>query len=494
MSNRCPVSSTHNLPEFGVRVAHDLRRLHPLSPVFLLLADIRRFIVPLVGLAIFGYYDHTSLWPFIGIGAVMLDSLWKYVTCRYGIVDGVIVVKEGLLGRSYRKLPIAQVKKVSLYQSTLQRALGVASLSMTTAVGHEPEVELSVIELKAAIAIETVINAGNRSKQAGSHTAADELVLAMPLSDVVRLGVISPKSFAVLGLAAVAFFSSRPDRYIPAARAFFDAVLGTMGVVAATIALTLLLLLLSRLVSIAMAVLHYHSFRLSRAGALFTIERGLLARWRTSVSRNRIQKLTMYEGPMHRWLKRRSVKALTTEPPGLHRLFRSMAPLAPPAACESLIDTVFPESDWLSMAWKRLHTSAALRFLFQLVLPVTITIMAIEWATDTWELPVVLLLAMAGFSARKQALHAGYAFDGEVIAVRAGYWFKRWRVAKLDRLQALALSRSPLDRLFGTSTLQLDIPSNRPLAQVFSIRYLPESEASYLFHRIGGLLSKKLRR
>lgn len=468
-----------------------LQRLHPLSPVFLLLADIRRFIVPLIGLAIFGYYDRTSLWPFIGIGAVMLDSLWKYVTCRYGIVDGVVVVKEGLLGRSYRKLPIIQVKKVSLHQSTLQRAFGVATISMTTAVGQEPEVELSVIALKTAVAMEALINARNQSTQAGWHADGDVLILAMPLSDAIRLGIISPKSFAVLGLAAVGFFSSRPERYVPAARAFFDDVLRPMGTGVAVIAVVAFLVLLSRLVSVVMAVLQYQGFRLSRAGALLTVERGLLARWRTSVSQNRIQKLTMYEGPMHRWLKRRSVKAATTEPSGLHRLFRPLAPLASRAACESLIDTIFPQSDWLSMTWKSLHTSAAFRFLLQTIVPVAITIITIEWATASWKLPAAILLAIAGFSAWKQARHAGYAFDGNVIAVRDGYWFKRWRVAQLDRLQVLALSRSPLDRLFGTSTLQLDIPSNQPLARVFSIRFLPEDDASCLFQRIGGLLSKK---
>lgn len=465
-----------------------LQRLHPLSPAFLLLADIRRFIVPLVGLAIFGYYDHTSLWPFIGIGVVMLDSLWKYVTCQYGIVDDVIVVNEGLLGRSHRKLPISRVKKVSLHQSALQRALGVASISMATAAGHEPEVELSVVKLRTAVAMEALINERNRPEPGA---APAQLILAMPLRDVIRLGAISPKSFAILGLATVGFFSSRPDRYIPAARALFDDVLKPMGGIGAAIALIFALLLLSRIVSVAVALLQYHGFQLSKAGSLFTVERGLLARWRTSVSQNRIQKLTMYEGPMHRWLKRRSVKAITTEPPALHRLFRSLAPLAPPAACESLIDTIFSKSHWVSMTWKKLHASTAPRLLLQSTLIVALMVIAIESASERWAFPAAILLSFAAFSAWKYAHHARYAFDGEVIAVHDGYWFKRWRVAPLDRLQALMLSRSPLDLLFGTSTLQLDIPSNQTFARTFSIRFLPESDALALFHDIGGLLSKK---
>jgi uncharacterized membrane protein YdbT with pleckstrin-like domain len=75
--------------------------------------------------------------------------------------------------------------------------------------------------------------------------------------------------------------------------------------------------------------------------------------------------------------------------------------------------------------------------------------------------------------------------------VRDGYLFRRWRATQFNRLQALALRRSSLDRLFGTSTLQLDIPSHQTFAQAFSIRYLPEIDAFHLSHNIGGSLSKK---
>lgn len=469
-----------------------LQRLHPLSPVFLLLADIRRFIVPLVGLAIFGYYDHTSLWPFSGIGLVMTDSLLKYATCRYGVIGGAIVMKEGLLLRSRRKLPIAKIKKISLHQSALQRAFGVASLSMATAVGQEPEIELSVLKLKDAIAMEALIKEESNDNDR-SEPASDELVLAMPLSDVMRLGSISPKSFVVLGSVIVAVFASRPDRYLPAARSLFDDTLARLGGGAVITVLIVALVLVSRIVSIAMALLEYHGFQLSKTGALLTVERGLLTKWRTRVSQNRVQKLTMFEGPMHRLLKRRSVKAVTTEPPGLHRLFRSLAPLAPKTSCESLIDAVFSKSRWLSMTWRSLHQAATFGLFLRSVPLLAVATLAFGWKTGSWILPATVLLAFSAFVAWKRARYAGYAFDGEVIAVRDGYWFRRWRVAQLDRLQALQLSRSPMDRLCGTSTLQLDIPSNQILAPTLSIRFLPESDASWLFHRIGVLLSKKLR-
>lgn len=480
-----------------------LRRLHPLSPVFLLIADMRRFIVPLVGLAIFGYYDHTSLWPFIGIGLVMLDSLRKFVTCRYGIVDGVVLVNEGLLGRSHRKLPVGRIKKVSLHQSALQRALGVASISMTTVVGNEPEVELSVVALKDAVAMEALVH-GARHAGEFKQTDPAELIMAMPLGDVLRLGVISPKAFVILASVIAGFFASRPERYIPAAESLFDGVLKWLGDVAgiapgerigvALFVLVMLLILVSRLVSVVIAFLQYHGFRLSKAGALFTVERGLLAKWRTSVAQNRIQKLTMLESPLHRWFGRRSVKALTTEPAGLHRLFRSVAPLAPIAACESLIDAVFSKGHWLAMTWHSPDKSAAWRLLlWALPLLASAAFAAGLWLEGwIWIASLFLpLAACTAFIAWRRTYHAGYAFDGEVIAVRDGVWFRRWRIAQLDRVQALALSRSPLDRLCGTSTLQLDTPSNRMVMPTLNIRFLPESDASWLFHRIGVLLSKK---
>jgi putative membrane protein len=48
------------------------RRLHPLSWLFVLLQQLKQFIVPLLALFLFKQGDRNELWPLIGVGVLAL--------------------------------------------------------------------------------------------------------------------------------------------------------------------------------------------------------------------------------------------------------------------------------------------------------------------------------------------------------------------------------------------------------------------------------------
>src|SRR5690606_42049952 len=56
-----------------------------------------------------------------------------------------------------------------------------------------------------------------------------------------------------------------------------------------------------------------------------------------------------------------------------------------------------------------------------------------------------------------------------------------WRFAELDKLQALQLWQSPLDRMFGMATLGLDTAGAGALSPPLRLHYLPEADARALF-------------
>ena len=62
------------------------RRLHPMSWLFVLLAQLKQFILPLLALLVFGQGDRNALWPLIGVAALAFFSVWQYLTYRYGVV------------------------------------------------------------------------------------------------------------------------------------------------------------------------------------------------------------------------------------------------------------------------------------------------------------------------------------------------------------------------------------------------------------------------
>src|SRR5690606_40459387 len=58
-------------------------RLHPMSWLFELIAQLRQFLVPLLALVVFGQGDRSELWPLAGVAVLVAASLWRYFAFRY---------------------------------------------------------------------------------------------------------------------------------------------------------------------------------------------------------------------------------------------------------------------------------------------------------------------------------------------------------------------------------------------------------------------------
>ena len=124
------------------------QRLHPLSWLFVLVAQLRQFIVPLLALVVFGQRDDQALWPLIGVGVLALVAVWRYFTYRYRIEHDSIVIRSGLLHRHLREVPFARIHNVALHQTVLHRLFGVAEVRLESAGGKKPEAEMRVLTLE----------------------------------------------------------------------------------------------------------------------------------------------------------------------------------------------------------------------------------------------------------------------------------------------------------------------------------------------------------
>ena len=133
-----------------------------MSWLFVLVQQLKQFIVPLVALLVFGRGDRNELWPLIGVGVLAVFSLWQYFTYRYGVAGDALVVRSGVFERSLRVIPFARIHNVALQQSLLHRVFGVAEVRLESAGGKKPEAEMRVLKLADAIALETLVRQRGR--------------------------------------------------------------------------------------------------------------------------------------------------------------------------------------------------------------------------------------------------------------------------------------------------------------------------------------------
>lgn len=482
-------------PDAGeVRAA---QRLHPMSWLFVLVQQLRQFILPLLALVVFGQGSRDELWPLVGVAVLVVASVWQYATYRYGIGSDRLVVRSGVLQRSLRVIPFARIHNVTVQQNALHRIFDVAEVRLESAGGMRPEAQMRVLRLRDALDLDALVrHRGPAPDEAGAQHAAPagEVLLQLPPGELLRLGLVSNRGMIVVGAAVAGLSQFQPRLLSRLSEPMVESMsgyakantFGTLDYALAALALFALAVAALRLLSIALAVLQYHGFTLRLDGRRLSVQRGLLSRVRTSAPRRRIQAWTLREGVLHRLLRRRSLDVdvagggMGGDGQQQARPLKELAPIATPDACDALVQRLLPQAGWPALDWQGVATRNAWR-LFVPSLAWNLAIAAaLAMRFDGWALLVLLWLPWSAYAAWRHVGHLGWACNAHVLAVRDGWWSRSWRMAEIDKLHVLHLREGPVDRLFGTATLFADTTGGSAMGSGVRLRWLPAAQARAL--------------
>lgn len=479
----------------------DASRLHPWSWLFTLIAFLRQFLLPLLALLIFGGGGRWWEWVGIVVAPLLVISAVVYaLTFRYWIEDGALVLRSGLLMRQRRVLPLARIQNIGRRQSLLHRAFGVTELQVESAGGVTSEAHMRVLTLAEADRLERLLREGAEL----DGDALDEVaapLLEVPTAELVRLGLISNRGMIVVG-AAFAFLAQTGDGLQRVARPltataerlfgqyFADRSFDTSAVVIGVVALVVLALAAVRLLSVLIALVSFHDFRLAERHGRFTAEYGLLTRVRTSATRAKIQKVWIIESLLHRLFGRVSLRldVAGTESvnEGEGRRMRWLAPVCTPTQASALVAAVMPGVDVDALPWQRVHASARRRRFRRAALSWTIPLLLGAWIYSPWLLLALSLAPLQWFAARGWAAYSGHALDEKVFAVRHGWLGRVVVLARGDRTQVLRLSRTPFDRRHGTASLEMDVAGGG-LSERLRLPFMALRDAEDAFARLGSV-------
>lgn len=496
------------------------QRLHPWSWLFVLLMQLRQFLLPLVALVVFGNRgDRDEMWSYgaavVVIAVLVGISILQYLTYRYRIGRDGISVRSGVVSRNRREIPFARIHNVVVHQNPLHRLFGVAELRLESAGGNRPEAEMRVLKLDQALALEQLVRhrgqdaplpAADTDTDTGTPAAAasadDTVLLKLSTWDVVRIGLLSNRGWVAVVAALGAMFQLFPRGTVTGAieqggrQAFgYASHLHPATWVWAVVVVVAVggFWLLLRALSVALALLRYYGFQLSEHERRLTVVSGLLTRLRSSVARRRIQAWTLRESTLQRWVGQRHLRidiAAGAAVENERRDLRELAPLATPAACDALVQHLLPQLQWPPAQWQPVQQRGWWRLCLGSLLWLPIVAAVAVWNGYTWSALILLWLPWSAFRAHRQMARIGYHLDNHYVAVRGGWWQRWWRFAELDKLQSLRLSRSPLDRALGTASVWLDT-AGASGSIALCLRYLPEAEARRVYEQLARALAKR---
>jgi putative membrane protein len=258
--------------------------------------------------------------------------------------------------------------------------------------------------------------------------------------------------------------------------------------IAIIIALVLFFLLTVRVISMIWALVRLYDFRLTRVGEDLRTEYGLFTRVAATVPIRRIQAITISAGPVHRLLKRTTVRVATAGGAGNQRAANVrewLAPLIGVEALPHLLQQVVPGFDLSAVAWQPVHPRAFARAikppLIFCALVSTAATLAIGWAAIGL---FVFMLLWSVVSTRQYVAHLGWANDDDVVMMRSGWIVQQINLARINKIQAVALHESPFDRRAAMARVRVDTAGAGELSHRVSIPYLDISIARALSDRL----------
>ena len=503
------------------------RRLHPLSILFNIGKRFGALVFPLV-LLLVGMGTDEDRWQGYAMVLVVpyaLVTLTHYFSFRYRYDDNELVIRHGIIFRNQRHVPYDRIQNIDAIQNVLHRLLHVVEVRIQTGGGAEPEATLSVLALDdldemrrrvfgltaathARPRVEPVLDAAAETDAGpGAEPApavAARVLLHLPPRELALYGVIENRGLfiiaAALGLASE--FASMPrllERVVgeqagrgffrSAARTIFESGGPSTRVVLVGLAALLVFLLISRVFSIVWAFVRLHGFTVVQTGEDLRTEYGLLTRVVLTVPRRRIQTVTIRQTPLHRWLKRASLRVSTAgggEEERSSSRREWFAPVLHQDQVGEVLGALLPGVHIDELDWRGVHPRAFGRILRRSLVGTAVLqslAFVVLGSRAWWLLPVLVLWAI--FTSHRYASRLGWCTTREAIAFRTGTLVHAVTLAPLVRVQSVSLHESPFDRRTGMARVKIDTAGKGGGDYGVDVPYLPRDTAQDLYAHLG---------
>lgn len=520
---------------------NEMLRLHSTSLLFDLLSHGRSFLVPAV-LGLFGAARGDLFWVIASavmfVPAVMFSVL-RYFTFCYVIKDDHLIVKQGLIFRNARTVPVKRIQNIDFVQNVLHRMFGVAEVKVETASGTKPEAVLRVLSMQEMESLRRSVfksraeasepaslgqwDVGARERgelpEGSAVSTEDSLasdaslmlrpqnevsLLTLSLWDLVKAGLASNRGLIMVGIAFGIYFQFAEDRnyrifidtvgdYFPRTSSWF-----WTAVVGAGIAMGALVLL--RLLGIGWFILRFFGYQLIRRGDDLRISCGLFTKVSATVPRRRIQFISIHQNIFQRWMGLASIRIETASGASVNGTADASESVAKqwfvPIVGAQLIPQILAELrpglnwDESKLKFALLHPRAVTRIqrigIFASLLIAGLgLILSFYWGWAFGFLVLPLLL----WYGRKQGRAMRYARMENGVVYKSGVLTKKTSMTFFEKIQTIELEQSPFDRRWNMATLAVDTAAAGPADHQIRVRFLDadfaESELQWLRLKTG---------
>ncbi|MEQ1827631.1 MAG: PH domain-containing protein, partial [Pirellula sp.] len=502
------------------------KHLHPLSLGFELARMIRANVIPTIAaLLSAGNGGQVGMYVGLAIFAVALTiAIIRYFTFRYQIGDDELIIRQGLLGRLHRTIPVGRIQNIDLSQNVFHRLLHVAEVRIETGSGTEPEAIMRVVSLSEYDRLKHELldrkpdaprktTSENLPSSAIANLPAGELILALPSSTIAVAGFMSNRGEVIAGVIVGLLWQWRVgegwmpwQRWSGGAdsskesfkamandgsfiRRMVESVRENYGVAGSLAMLALLIIAvfaLLRTFSAIWYVLKFYGYRLEKNDNSLHVRCGLFTKISATIPLGRIQFVSVHRG----WLARRIGLAsirIETAGGGSEKAENAAGSVGRkwfvPVVSNADVPRILRSIDSRieldnNLEWQQLSRKAARRMLRPVLILSMLAFAAGLYWRPFWGWSIALPLGLVGsYLAVKKSKSRRYARTDWGVVYRSGLIKHKCSMTFMDKIQSVHLSQTPFDRRWGMASLAVDTSAAGPADHRIQVEYLDVDSA-----------------
>ncbi len=461
--------------------------LHP-AILLLRLVDVLRQVAVWVLIGVFA-----ARWALVAAGVLFLLNLGyavaRYLTLEFTLTPEELRIREGLLERQERRIPLDRIQDLGFESTILRRVLGLVVVQVETASGRGVEARLDALSRADAEHLREVLLAARRDATAGAIAARADAGTSEPAAppepepewvvhrstagELLLRGITDLRlsAFVLVGFAALEFGDrlGMVAQVQGIARSFRDWIdrLPTSTAIALFAGLLFAVMAFGVVTATVGNLVQFHGFTLTLRGDVLQRRYGLLTTRAKTLPRARIQRVAVEQPWLRRLLGVAVVKADSaggsrTEGEDAAGGFDVVVPLCRLPVADALLPALLPGIENERFGWLRGSPRLVVRTTLQGALFAAVALAATWHVAGAYALLALLFVPVWALLGVLVWRNLGFAHGGAFVALRHGVIGRYLAWVPTAKIQAVVVRQGPLAQLLGLADLTVYVAGGSP--------------------------------
>lgn len=393
----------------------------------------------------------------VAIGVlVVAGALINFYFFRYNIKGGELLIRKGFINKKNITIPLSNIQAVNIEQGWLHQLLKIVKIKIDTAGTDEAEASIDAISMqKASMLRSFLLEQSGQAITPQPHSGKPLVTLSF--TEVLKLGLTANhiQTFFIILAFSMSMYQNLDDIFGSLFEQFIaDSSSQITFTSKVMLALGIMVLIISIIVSVVRMALQYFDFTLAKDDKGFRIQSGLIQVKQSLVPYSKVQYVSWSANWIRRVLRIYIFEFHQANRNEEKRIQKSQVPVFHPGTIELLLSDYHANIYGKAITTFYIHPLYAWRKTLVGALPVSVLLTGIGFIYLGFPALVFLgLIPYVLISTRLYVKNYRLYFDRDALQVHSGVWGRSEKILQWYKIQKVTIQQSIYQKNKGLASI-----------------------------------------